>query len=660
MPVGRLSSRTGASQAIWPGFVDAMTALLLVLMFVLSIFMIVQFVLRATITGQENELDTLGRELSQLSNVLAMEQARGDDLEDDLSLARANLTDRDGDITRLTSLTATLSDQRDTLNARVASFEDRVAGLLSQQANLQQNLASLTSNRDQLQANLSASENQTAQLVADKDALEAANAREISEKEAVQLALANLRTELDAEVETARLAAARREAMETLIASLQSDKTGLEAQTEEGFATISVLETDKAALEAAMADLEAKRAALESEKIDLESAKADLEAQKVTRRAAISALEAERAERLALVALLESDRDLSAEKVAGLEASLTNTERDRLLEVAAAEALRQRLSEADTELTAMTLALEEKRRDAEETLTLLAAAEAAKAGLDVTLSEQAATLNREQALKIVAQQTLAARTADLDASAEELQKRAREMALLNSQAAELRSQLGALSAQLDTSEAKDKNQDIQITNLGSRLNAALARELQLKASEATLLQREAERLEAEKNDLEAYRSEFFGEMRKALGERKEIRIVGDRFVFQSEVLFDAGSAELGAAGRGELVRLGIALREAIARIPEGIDWLLVVEGHTDNTPLAGTGRYRNNWELSQGRALSVVRFLSEAQGLPPERLAALGYGEYQPVAQGADANALSRNRRIELKFAERPPLTAPE
>ena len=653
MAGGRLSSRTGASQAIWPGFVDAMTALLLVLMFVLSIFMIVQFVLRTTITGQENELDALGQELAQLSNVLAMEQARGDDLETDLTVARANLNDRDRNITRLTALSATLSDQRDALNARVASFEDQVAGLLSQQANLQQNIATLTANRDQLQADLSASEDQTAQLIADKDALEAANAREITEKEAVQLALANLRDELDAEVEAARLAAAQREAMETLIASLQSEKSGLEAQTAEGFATITVLEADKAALEAAMAKLEAARAELESDK-------AALEDETASRRATISALEAEKAERLALVALLEYERDLGAENLAKLEANLSETEKARLLEVAAAEALRQRLAEADTELTAMTLALEEKRREAEETLTLLAAAETARADLDTDLSAQAATLSRERALKAVAEQALAARTADLDASAEEIKRRAREMALLNSQAAELRSQLAALSAQLDASEAKDKDQNIQIANLGSRLNAALARELQLKASEAILLRREAEKLEAETNDLEAYRSEFFGEMRKALGEREEIRIVGDRFIFQSEVLFDAGSADLGAAGRQELARLSTALRSAIARIPDGIDWLLVVEGHTDNTPLAGTGRYRNNWELSQGRALSVVRFLSEAQGLPPERLAALGYGEYQPVASGDDDTSLSRNRRIELKFAERPTISRSE
>ena len=144
-------------------------------------------------------------------------------------------------------------------------------------------------------------------------------------------------------------------------------------------------------------------------------------------------------------------------------------------------------------------------------------------------------------------------------------------------------------------------------------------------------------------------------MRKALGDRRDIRIVGDRFVFQSEVLFATGAAELGGAGRTELGRLGGAIRDVISRIPPEIDWLLVVEGHTDATPLAGTGRYRNNWELSQGRALSVVRYLSENEGLPAERLAALGYGEYQPVATGSDPASLARNRRIEVKFTERPP-----
>jgi len=194
---------------------------------------------------------------------------------------------------------------------------------------------------------------------------------------------------------------------------------------------------------------------------------------------------------------------------------------------------------------------------------------------------------------------------------------------------------------------------VQISALGSRLNAALARELQLRS-------RETKRLEAEKASLEGYRSEFFGEMRKALGARRDIRIVGDRFVFQSEVLFASGSASLGPAGRRELSRLGGALRDVISRIPPDIDWLLLVEGHTDNVAFNGNGQFADNWELSQGRALSVVRYLTETQNIPAERLAALGYGEFQPLDPGNTPDARARNRRIELKFAERPPRSAPQ
>ncbi|MEO0430038.1 MAG: OmpA family protein, partial [Pseudomonadota bacterium] len=260
------------------------------------------------------------------------------------------------------------------------------------------------------------------------------------------------------------------------------------------------------------------------------------------------------------------------------------------------------------------------------------------------LDNAAAARERERALLALAR----SRLAESQTLASE---QAKNLALLNEQAAELRAQVATLSAQLEASEAKDAAQSVQIANLGGRLNAALAREAQLKA-------REVERLRRENESLEAYRSEFFGEMRKALADRRDIRIVGDRFVFQSEVLFGTGSAQLGFEGRRELSELADALRDVIRRIPPSVDWLLVVEGHTDDVPLIGTGRYRNNWELSQGRALSVVQYLTEVEGLPSERLAALGYGEYQPLDTRNTPAARARNRRIELKFDERPNFAA--
>ncbi|QIE55494.1 peptidoglycan -binding protein [Pikeienuella piscinae] len=598
MAVGRLSDRARTSAAIWPGFVDAMTALLLVLMFVLSIFMIVQFVLRMQLTGQEtlieiqeDRIGELNAQLSSLSNVLAMEVTRGEDLDRELNVARATLIDREGEIDRLGGVVAGLNEEKAALQNRVASFETQVASLLAERAKLEDNVAALETARD----------------------------AEIDAKEALNLALAKAREEIDAEAEAARRAAAEREALEALVASLKDEKA-------EGEAAISKLKAEDAANLALIAALEGERD---------------------EGRERIAELEAAREAAANDAAANAEARDAALARVGELTAELNEEERLRLASLAAAEALRRKLRDADAELTSMTLALEEKRRQAEETLTLLAAAEAAKRELEAArddlnaeLSEQEKAKEREKALLALARSRLAERET-------EVSEQAKALALLNEQAAELRAQLGQLSAQLGASEAKDRESEAEIANLGARLNAALAREVQLKA-------REAERLKAENESLESYRSEFFGEMRKALGDRRDIRIVGDRFIFQSEVLFDTGSAELGFEGRAELSNLGGALREVIDRIPDGIDWLLVVEGHTDDVPISG-GRFRDNWELSQARALSVVRFLTEFEDVPAERLAALGYGQFQPLDTRDTPEARARNRRIELKFTERPP-----
>jgi len=141
-------------------------------------------------------------------------------------------------------------------------------------------------------------------------------------------------------------------------------------------------------------------------------------------------------------------------------------------------------------------------------------------------------------------------------------------------------------------------------------------------------------------------------MRDVLGGRSDIAIVGDRFVFQSEVLFTPGSAAIGAEGKHELAKLGQVLREVSSKMPTDLNWILRVDGHTDKIPIS-SGQYRNNWELSQARALSVVEYLINEEGVPPQRLAATGFGEFQPIAEGDDPASLARNRRIEFKFTER-------
>jgi len=228
----------------------------------------------------------------------------------------------------------------------------------------------------------------------------------------------------------------------------------------------------------------------------------------------------------------------------------------------------------------------------------------------------------------------AARTSDLETQLTEERElsaeAAAQLALANQQIAALRLQMASLQEALEASEARDEANNAVIADLGRRLNAALAQRVQ---------------------ELARYRSEFFGRLREVLSGRDDIEIVGDRFVFQSEILFDSGSAELSPVGQIELQRFAGALSEVSATIPDDIDWVLRVDGHTDVRPI-NTAEFPSNWHLSAARAIAVVQFL-ESRGIAAEHLMAAGFGEFQPLETAGTASAFRRNRRIEFKLTER-------
>ncbi len=203
--------------------------------------------------------------------------------------------------------------------------------------------------------------------------------------------------------------------------------------------------------------------------------------------------------------------------------------------------------------------------------------------------------------------------------------------VLNQQIAALRKQLAAIEDALSASESANKESQSKIADLGQRLNVALAQKVQ---------------------ELARYRSDFFGRLRQILGARPDIRVVGDRFVFQSSVLFDVGKADISPAGHQSLDTLAAAVVDLEREIPPDIPWILRVDGHTDNTPISGNGPYKSNWELSAARAVAVAQYLI-SKGVEPDRLAAAGFGEFQPLDQGTDEESRARNRRIELKLTER-------
>ena len=245
--------------------------------------------------------------------------------------------------------------------------------------------------------------------------------------------------------------------------------------------------------------------------------------------------------------------------------------------------------------------------------------------------EKLKALREELETTVKAQLTSLASKDEAIITEKKLSKTARaEVALLNKQLRAIRQQIAQIAATLDASEALAKKQRARIANLGKRLNAALASKVQ---------------------ELSRYRSEFFGKLRDVLGNQKGIRIVGDRFVFQSEVLFTTGSADLGSEGKTQIIQLAGTLKEIIKKIPPKIEWILRVDGHTDRIPIQ-TSRFPTNWELSTARAISVVKFLV-GQGISPTNLAATGFGEFQPIDPRDDEIANLRNRRIELKLTQR-------
>ena len=736
MALKRSGSRFEAS--IWPGFVDAMTALLLILFFVLSIFMIVQFTLRETITDQDLELsnlssqieeqdlelndlstlignkedelknlsaeilskekrldnltleisekdskldnlssrvteqdlelDDLSLQLSDLASALGLERLRASGIEEDLGKTKDILNEAEDQISLHLATISNLTKKSSIQTEKIDGYKLQIDNLLSDKLQLE------NSNED-LAISKSALELQIASLLLAKSKLEAKNIDTINEKKAIELALIRARTEINEQEEIARLAAAKREALELLIVKLRNEG---ELQAEEITSVrkeLSEAEKTRLVEQAAAENLKEKLKSTNDELNSLLYAKSKLEAEKINnlneKNAIELALASARNEineqlenaRLAaakrealelLIEKLQNEGKLQLAEVSSISETLTETEKRRLAEAAAADLLREKLKNANTELTAMSLALEAERKEAEITLTKIAAANALEKSLKIDLSKSFTEVERQAAL-IAEANSLLEKEKDISTSAQ------RKLALLNTQTSQLRNQLNELQGLLDESKEADTKAQIQLKSLGTDLNLALARvaaeQRKVAAEQKKIAELEAKeklRFAEEAKDLRKFRSQFFGELRKVMEGQEGVRIVGDRFVFSSDVLFSVGSANLGSLAKTEINKVAKIINQIAGEIPDGIDWILRVDGHTDRIPFSGFGKdYKDNWELSQARALSVVRYLMDDLKIPANRLAANGFGEFQPIDDRDTPEAYKTNRRIELKFTER-------
>jgi chemotaxis protein MotB len=337
-----------------------------------------------------------------------------------------------------------------------------------------------------------------------------------------------------------------------------------------------------------------------------------------------------------LARISDSLADATRERDA-LEAQLADTSTTLSIRESEIERLTALQQETQTALEAAQLTLEQRVAALESTEAALNDSQRQIEELEMTLEERVAALETSRAALAdsEAERTaLSARNAVSLQRVDELEEKnaasQAEIVRMTNAITALRLRIEELTTLLADKEAQAARDKIAIASLGKSLNNALASRVQ---------------------ELQRFRSEFFGRLRDVLRGRDDVRIVGDRFVFQSEVLFGQGQADIAAEGETQLAQLAVALTQIAAEIPEDIDWVLQVEGHTDDIPVRA-GRFADNWDLSTERALSVVRFLAD-QGLPPNRLAAAGYGEFQPLDPADSDEARRRNRRIEMKLTQR-------
>ena len=547
---------------IWPGFVDAMTAILLILMFILSIFMIVQSVLRDTISTQKTELDEkqtelsqLGNNLEDLKNQLGMLKNEKSNLQSLSSEQRAKLTTQEAQLQEKINLLTKLRNDMTIAETKITDFKSQVASLIAKRLELNENL----------------------KLEREK------TSKEISNREAAELALAAARGTISQKISQEQMMAATNEALEQLVKKLKLENQSLEKLTDEKETQLSMVK----------------------------------------------------------------------EKMESINRDLTDTEKRRVLEQYAISNLKENLMEKKEELALITLTIEEERKKAIETLKLLAASREAQR----ILKEQADKFEKKLSGNdnIMKEKDLALREARLRLSVQEEKAKAsmQEVTNLTLQTSSLKERLKELTGILDATIDKDFSNNVEIKSLGAKLNAALAKVASEQKIRAELEENERKRLEKETKNLREYRSVFFGRLKKILGDIEGIDVVGDRFVFSSEVLFDRGSADIGLAGKLQLDTISKVLKDISQKIPADINWVLRVDGHTDKTPLSQSSIFKDNWELSQARSLSVVKYMINTHKIDPKRLSAAGFGEHQPISFIDSKDAFAKNRRIEFKLTER-------
>lgn len=611
---------------IWPGFVDALSTLLLVIIFLLVVFVLGQFFLGQLLEGKDSKLLSLEQAISELNDQLNLEQDTNAQLRRSVQQLTSDLQAARQDGQENSASLAEISAERD-------EYRDQLITLEEDKKLLAQTLAELRQDQDQ------------------SEGLEVDLARANQLRNEIEEELERSKQTIETDQETLKARLAELVQLRRDIEALTEARKGLELDVSEMTALLRAAENAKQEAADEITRLTNLLGAAKREASDLEAQVTDLSQTKDE----VISLEARIAQLTALLESSETGQDQSQARILELEAELAKVEKEveasQQAQQAALRSAEDELARRELRNAELAAQLEALRGTRESSDTDLEELQRAREALLVELSQirdRASQLEgrlaSEQERTLLAQRELeeraiqisdllrsASRTNETLSTERKLSEEAfAQIDTLNKQINSLRIQLASLSDALDLERAKVNEQRVTIADLGSKLNVALAGKVE---------------------ELSRFRSEFFGRLREILGTRSDVRVVGDRFVFQSEILFPSGEARLEATGEDELQALAQSLREISRDIPSELPWVLQINGHTDRRRIS-TPVFPSNWELSTARAITVGKFLIDA-GIPEERIAVAGFAQYQPLDDRRSQSAYRANRRIEIKLTTR-------
>ncbi len=588
MSTRSLRNRLADTTNIWPGFVDVLATLLIVIIFVLMVFTVSQIYLSDAISGRDKALEDLRTQINELSKILVLETKDKEEALKTLSETEKILEDTELNLQSEQLLSEQL--QTDVAKKRSEIFvqEQNIIALSEQISSLLKEL--------RIVANaLETYEGQEITLLETKGLGERIN-------KALATRIDQLKI-LNQELDSANFKLIESEkSLKSTIAELNEKNKNLMAINES-------LGLEEGGIEEQLLAIKNKNEKLLSLNDELEKTNIELSLRDEELQSQISQYQELMNDLLEIndsLGLKDASLNEQLEAIRFKNEELARLNKDLIQKDSTIFNLRGKISELNNVLSLS----EDKQKQQLEKLELLQN--------QIALLEQENQIQKETSLEEI-------KNMEIQAS-----KTLEQVEILSNQIDTLQKEIALLNSALEASESQALIKDLEIEVLGEKLNKALTSKV---------------------FELQKYRSEFFGKLQSILGDRKDIKIVGDRFIFESELLFDSASADLQLSGKEKLSEIGLTLKETTNDIPSDIDWIIMVEGHTDKKPIQ-TIRYPSNWELSSARANTVLKLLLDL-GFPPNRLASAGYGEFYPISDGETDSDLQQNRRIELKLTSR-------